>query len=66
MRDKRNINEDIEKEEKRKKTRNEERVGAVHLIISRFILYTNYKVVVSDYCQPHHTKRPPMHSARSR
>lgn len=50
---------------KRTKTRNEKRVEGQYISSSLVLLYTNYKIVVSDYCQPHHTKRPSMHSARA-
>lgn len=54
---------------KKTKTRNEKRVEGQYISSSPllFLLYTNYKIVVSDYCQPHHTKRrPSMHSAREK
>lgn len=56
----------ISKVKKKTKTRNEKRVKGQYISSSLVLLYTNYKIVVSDYCQPHHTKRPSMHSARMR
>lgn len=56
----------ISKVKKKTKTRNEKRVEGQYISSSLVLLYTNYKIVVSDYCQPHHTKRPSMHSARAR
>jgi len=47
-------------EERNHKIRERERRGGgwIRGIPSspRFALYTNYKIVVSDYCQPHHTE----------